>query len=84
MEEIKVKDIKKILIPKDREKEIKSTLELKREIIAPITKGQKIGKLIYKLKDKNLVEFYVVADENIEKINFKDMLKVILKELFRC
>lgn len=81
---IKVLDVKKILIPKDREKEIKSTLELKREIIAPITKGQKIGKLIYKLKDKNLVEFYVVADENIEKINFKDMLKVILKELFRC
>ncbi len=81
---IKVLDVKKILIPKDRKKEIKSTLELKREIIAPITKGQKIGKLIYKLKDKNLVEFYVVADENIEKINFKDMLKVILKELFRC
>ena len=81
---IKVTDVKKILIPKGQEKEINNVLQLKKEILAPINKGEKVGKLIYKLKEKNLVEFSVLADENIEKINFKDMLKVIFKELFRC
>ena len=81
---IKVTDAKKILIPKGQEKEINNILQLKKEILAPISKGEKIGKLIYKLKEKNLVEFCVAADESIEKINFKNMLKAILKELFRC
>lgn len=81
---IKVTDVKKILIPKGQEKEINNALQLKKEILAPINKGEKVGKLIYKLKEKNLVEFSVSADENIEKINFKNMLKAIFKELFRC
>ena len=81
---IKVTDVKKILIPKGQEKEINNVLELKEEITAPISKGEKVGKMIYKLKEKNLVEFCVAADESIEKINFKNMLKAILKELFRC
>ena len=68
---IKVTDVKKILIPKGQEKEINNVLQLKKEILAPINKGEKVGKLIYKLKEKNLVEFSVLADENIEKINFK-------------
>ena len=81
---IKVADVKKILIPKGQEKEINNVLQLKKEILAPINKGGKVGKLIYKLKEKNLVEISVLADENIENINFKNMLKAIFKELFSC
>lgn len=79
-----VADVKKILIPKGKESEITSELEIMNKIVAPIEKDQCVGKLIYKLNKDPIAEFTVVANENIEKANFKNIFKKIFSEIFRC
>ena len=80
---IQVLDIKKVLIPKGKEKEIKNLLELQKEIVAPVKKGQNIGKLIYKLNDETLAEFYITAKDNIERLSFKNVLKAVFRGIFK-
>ena len=64
------RDEKKLrfLLPKDQT--ITSRLQLKKEVTAPVKKGQKLGQLDFFLKDQKLASYSVNASENIQKISY--------------
>lgn len=76
--------ISSLLIPKGSEEEITTNLELKDEVLAPVTKGQVLGKLTYKLNEKNIAHFDIVAKEDYKKSNFKNIFTAMLKYIFSC
>jgi D-alanyl-D-alanine carboxypeptidase (penicillin-binding protein 5/6) len=66
-----------ILVPKGRENEIKSEVEICEQIEAPVFLGQNLGKIVYKLDSEVICECPVTAAENVEKIGFGAVLSVL-------
>lgn len=61
--------------------QITKELELPESATAPITKGDKAGRLVYKLNQKEIGSVNVLFDEDVRKALFKDYLKRTLEEL---
>lgn len=61
--------------------QITKELELPESATAPITKGDKAGRLVYKLNQKEIGSVNVLFDEDVRKALFKDYLKKTLEEL---
>lgn len=60
---------------------IERKILLKKEIKAPLQKGDKIGNIIYTLDGKEIDQIPVVASENIKKAGFTDYFQKLLKRL---
>lgn len=68
------------LIEKGKENEVSQSIEINNNIEAPIKKGDVLGKVVFTLKDGNQISSTnLIASENIDKINFKNMVKKIIK-----
>ena len=67
----------KFLMKKGSEESITSETIINEEIEAPITKGQQLGKIVYKSEGETLGEFPVTAAEDIAEINFKDVFSLL-------
>ncbi len=67
----------KFLMKKGSEENITSETIIKEDIEAPITKGQQLGKIVYKSEGQTLGEFPVTATEDIAEINFKDVFTLL-------
>ncbi len=67
-----------ILIAKGRDKLIETVPVLPDFIEAPVKKGDVIGKIIYKIGDDVISETDVIADEDIRRMTFSDVMKNIL------
>ena len=76
------RDEKKLqfLLPKDQP--ITSRLQLKKEVTAPVKKGQKLGQLDFFLKDQKLASYPVNANENIQKISYSWCIDHIFDSYF--
>lgn len=72
-----------VLVPKGKEHSIDSSMEIAEETSAPVQKGQSLGRLIYKLGDEIVAEYNIVAAENVEKINFGAVFKILLIDFLR-
>lgn len=60
------------------EDNIEKNIIIDNELIAPINKGQNIGKVVYNLNGKEIGTQAIIASEKIEERNFKvDFIKVI-------
>lgn len=71
----------KFLTEKGSESNIASEVKVKEEIEAPVQKGQEVGRITYKLGETVIGEFPVVADGDVAKINFKDVLSLLFDAL---
>ncbi len=71
------------LIPKGREKDIKSDLQLEEEVEAPVYKDQKLGSISFSLDGDDLAQYSITALTDVEKMNFKSVLVVLSKQLLR-
>ena len=80
--ELEIANVKSFLIPIDNENEIKTVLELKDEVLAPVSRGQVFGKLTYKLNDKDIISFNIVAKDECKKATFKNIFKTMLYFIF--
>lgn len=60
---------------------ITSKVTYDKEIKAPINKGDKLGKVVYKMNDNILGEFPIVADNNVEKMTFKSVFSKLFSIL---
>ena len=54
-----------------REEEIETVVELQEEVQAPIERYEKLGTVRYILDGEVLQQYPIVAQENVEKINFR-------------
>lgn len=59
---------------------IKRKIKKQKEIKAPLKKGQKVGKTVYYLNGEKIGEREIVAQENIEKLNYRTALENVLGE----
>lgn len=68
---------KKFLMKKGTEENITTEIIMNEDIEAPLSKGEKIGRVIYKANDETLGEFPIVSAEDIVEINFKDVFTLL-------
>ena len=66
------------LVEKGSGNKITSEINLKDEVEAPVSKGQEIGRVTYKLGESVLGEFPIVSLENITRINFSDVMNLMV------
>ena len=72
-----------VLVPKGKEHSIDSSMEIASEVAAPVKKGQRLGRLIYKLNDEIVAEYDIVAAEDVEVINFSAIFNDLLSKFFK-
>ena len=61
------------LVKKGSEGAVERIISLEPKVQAPIKKGQKVGEVILKTKDKNLGKFDLVANESVNKATFANI-----------
>lgn len=61
------------LIQKGKSKAISTDIRLADNISAPITKGQKLGEIIYSIDGKEISKVNIVAKEDVKKLNLINM-----------
>ena len=71
-----------ILIAKGKESSLEPQVELSEKVEAPVTQGQVVGKIIYRLEGEVVAESEITATENIEKVSFFAVLGVLMQQLF--
>lgn len=61
------------LIPKGKSKTITSDIILDDTVSAPITKGQKLGEVIYSIDNQEISRVNIIAKEDVRKLNLINM-----------
>lgn len=72
----------KVLLPRGQKTKIVRQVNLSEEITAPLMSGQKIGEIIYKIDEKEISRVDIVADRDVEKINFGNLFIRMFKSWF--
>lgn len=72
-----------LVVPKGTEKTIKQKLELPENLMAPVDKGQTVGKLTFVSDAKVLCEYKILAAEDIQKMSFLPALSILFQEFFK-
>ncbi len=80
--EISYKDSKGKMMKNNNDINVEQEVIINENIQAPIKKGQKLGEVNYKIDGEIVENVDLVANEDVEKINFFNMGKKILKKWF--
>ncbi len=70
------------LIPKGQSSNITTTVALPEIIEAPVTKGQKVGEVIFSLNDEILGTVNLIANDDVKKLSFGNMLAHVVESWF--
>ena len=70
------------LIKKGNDFNIEQNIEMPDVIQSPVKKGDIVGKVIYRLNEKNIGECNIIVLQDIDKIGFFNMEKYILNKWF--
>ncbi|MGL4345507.1 MAG: D-alanyl-D-alanine carboxypeptidase family protein [Cellulosilyticaceae bacterium] len=82
--ELTIEDSMRFVLPKgDAKAEIAYTVAYEDEVVAPIYKGQKLGKISYTLNGEVVGEADLVAAQDVGKAGLKDMLPYTLQRFFK-
>lgn len=68
-----------VLLSKDSERKIKTTIEVPEMIDAPVKSGQVVGKVVYSLGDEVLDEGEIFATEDVERMSFGKIFSIVLR-----
>ena len=79
--EICVSAGKAVLIEKGRGASVEAETVLPEAVEAPLTKGDVVGRVIYKSGGKQIAEYPIAAAEDVEKINYSGVLEIFLRSL---
>ena len=66
-----------ILLKKGSDKNIEQILNLEETVEAPISKGQKLGKISYLLDGETLATINIIAKEDVDKIGLFSVIKKV-------
>lgn len=70
------------LITKGNDFNIEQNIEMPDVIGAPVKKGDIVGKVVYRLNEKNIGECNIIVVQDIDKIGFFNMAKYVLNKWF--
>jgi D-alanyl-D-alanine carboxypeptidase (penicillin-binding protein 5/6) len=76
------KEVQLLVNKKLANEKIEFKLELPESIQAPVTKGMKIGEIVYIFKGKEIARSDIVAATDVKKAGFKEMVNSLLKNWF--
>ncbi len=76
---IEAKDKLKLLLPKSEAKGITQKISLKKDITAPVKKGDRVGNAEIYVGDKSVGSIEIIAKNNISRLNLWILFKWILK-----
>ena len=65
------------LLPKGADTNIVQNINVPDTVSAPIKKGDKLGEVVYTLNDETISTIDVIANEDVDKIDFFNMTKHI-------
>lgn len=71
-----------ILIPKGQTVNISTTVILPDSVSAPVTKGDKLGEVVFKLGEDTLASIDLISNDTVKKIDFVNMLEHVSKSWF--
>ena len=71
----------RLLIDKSQRDSVQTTLELKEQIEAPVSQGQRLGTLTVKAGEQVLQQIPLVAETSVPKLSFGQLYVRILKQL---
>ncbi len=69
------------VVDKSKQSKIELIYEIPEYIVAPLSSGDTVGKIIYKIDGEQIGESVIYLKEEIEKIKFGDLLGRILKRI---
>jgi len=70
------------LIPKGQKENITTTISLPDQVEAPVTKGKKVGEVVFSLNGETLGSVNLVANDTVKKLNLGNMLAFVLENWF--
>ena len=76
----KVAQNSSVLIKKGREKDVKTHINLPKELTAPVKKGEIIGEIIVSLDGKNISRTDLIAGSSVKKKNIFDNFKTLFND----
>ena len=68
-----------VVLKKGEENNIVQNVNLPDSISAPIKEGDKLGEISYSLKNETIATIDIVAKNNVDKIDFPNMIKYVFK-----
>ncbi len=68
------------LLVKSEKKEFEQQINLKKDVSAPIKKGDKLGELVVKEKGKEVKKIDLLADEDVEKMTLYNLFNKFYKD----
>ena len=72
---------KSVVLPKGNS-ELKVTFERAEELVAPVSEGEVVGKVIYTLDGATVDETDIVTVSESEKMSFKELFLLLLSKIF--
>ncbi|MDD6489183.1 MAG: D-alanyl-D-alanine carboxypeptidase [Clostridia bacterium] len=72
---------KPFLIAKGSDSKITAEVSLKDEVDAPVKKGDKLGKIIYKNDKDKIAEYPITAANSVEQISFWSVFSILFRTL---
>ena len=73
-----------LVVSKSDAQRVEYSIEIADKTAAPVKVGDKVGRVVYKLGDKEIGESDIVATESVNKINFFGLLIKILSKMVIC
>jgi len=70
-----------LLIDKNQRGQITTKIELEKEVLAPVSQGQRLGTLTIQCGDQILKQVPMVAEKSVEKLTWWDILWKIIRRL---
>ena len=70
-----------MLVEKGQKKLITTRLQLEAEVMAPVSRGQRLGTLEVVAGEQILAQLPLVAEEAVEKVTWWQMYRSLLKKL---
>lgn len=71
----------KFLIPKGKDKDIKTVVDVDECVEAPVYEGQVLGKVTYMMGDEVLTESDIIAANSVSKMNFSSIFAILLRSM---
>lgn len=71
-----------ILVPKGKEKLLEKKIEMQKDVLAPVEKGQKLGEIIYTFEKKEVGRIPVKAAEEVKRAGFSHYFNKLSKILY--
>jgi len=73
-----------VVLPKEYASLVEKCFDLPDKIAAPMSKGDTVGKIVYRVNGKQIGFSSVLIDEEIPRITYSDILGKMLKKIFIC